>query len=135
MTRQPLWVNLCRLPEKGKKEIEEIIEEMKERYREERGTGMTVKKQKKPVLVYNLSAETDKCLSSENGFKLTVEFQWLEQLGPWKFVRDIGSSSHLGLIKAPGQEPNGNNLGKSFNLLHKNGTACVLIKIASMRQF
>ena len=40
---QPLWVILCRLPEKGRKEIEE----MKERGREERGTAMKVKKQKK----------------------------------------------------------------------------------------
>ena len=32
-TRQPLWVILCRLPEKGRKEIEEIVEEMKERDR------------------------------------------------------------------------------------------------------
>ena len=46
-TRQPLWVILCRLPEKGRKEIEERVEEMKERDREERGTGMKVKKQKK----------------------------------------------------------------------------------------
>ena len=46
-TRQPLWVILCRLPEKGRKEIEEIVEEMKERNREERGTGMKGKKQKK----------------------------------------------------------------------------------------
>ena len=38
---------LCRLPEKGRKEIEEIVEDMKERNREERGTGMKVKKQKK----------------------------------------------------------------------------------------
>ena len=30
MTRQPLWVILCRLPEKGRKEIEEIVEEIKE---------------------------------------------------------------------------------------------------------
>ena len=30
-TRQPLCVILCRLPEKGRKEIEEIAEEMKER--------------------------------------------------------------------------------------------------------
>ena len=52
MTRQPLWVILCRLPEKGRKDIEEIVEEeiveeMKERNRKERGTGMIVKKQKK----------------------------------------------------------------------------------------
>ena len=46
-TRQPLWVILCRLSEKGRREIEEIVEEMKERDREERGTGMEVKKQKK----------------------------------------------------------------------------------------
>ena len=35
-TRQPLWVILCRLPEKGRKVIEEIVEEIKERDREER---------------------------------------------------------------------------------------------------
>ena len=37
---------MCHLPEKGRKEIEERVEEMKERDREERGTGMKVKKQK-----------------------------------------------------------------------------------------
>ena len=45
-TRQPLWVKLCRLLEKGIKEIEEIVEEMKERNKEYRGTGMKVKKKK-----------------------------------------------------------------------------------------
>ena len=29
-TRQPLWVILCRLPEKGGKEIEGIVDDMKE---------------------------------------------------------------------------------------------------------
>ena len=43
-TRQPLWVILCHLPEKGRKEIEEIVEEMKERDRDERETQMKVKK-------------------------------------------------------------------------------------------
>ena len=47
MTRQPLWVVLCRLPEEGREEIEEIVEEMKKRDRKERGTGKKVKKQKK----------------------------------------------------------------------------------------
>ena len=37
MTRQPFWVILCRLPKKGRKDIEEIVEEIKERDREERG--------------------------------------------------------------------------------------------------
>ena len=32
-TRQPLWVILCRFPEKGRREIEEIAEKMKERDR------------------------------------------------------------------------------------------------------
>ena len=43
MKCQPLWVILCCLPEKGRKETEEIVEEIKERNREERGTGMKVK--------------------------------------------------------------------------------------------
>ena len=46
-TRQPLWVILCRLPGKRRKDIEEIVEERKERDGEERGTGLKVKKQKK----------------------------------------------------------------------------------------
>ena len=48
-TRQPLRVILCRLPEKGRREIEERVEEMKERDREERGTGNKVKKQNKNI--------------------------------------------------------------------------------------
>ena len=35
-THQPLWVILCCLPEKGRREIEETVEEMKERDRGER---------------------------------------------------------------------------------------------------
>ena len=46
-TRKSLWVILCQLPEKGKNEIDEIVEEMKERDREERGKGMKLKKHKK----------------------------------------------------------------------------------------
>ena len=42
-THQPLWVILCHLPDKGRKETEEIVEEMKEKNREEGGTGMKVK--------------------------------------------------------------------------------------------
>ena len=34
-------------PREREKRVEEIVEEMKERGREERGTGMKVKKQKK----------------------------------------------------------------------------------------
>ena len=44
MTCQPLWV-ICVISKR--KDLEEIVEEMKERDREERGTGMKVKKQKK----------------------------------------------------------------------------------------
>ena len=35
-TRQPLWVILCRLPEKERREVEEIVEETKEKDRGER---------------------------------------------------------------------------------------------------
>ena len=49
---------MCRLPEKGRKEIEERVEEMKERDREERGTGMKVKKQKNFVPMYKTYIET-----------------------------------------------------------------------------
>ena len=45
MKRQPLWVILCHLPEKGRKEIEEIAEEMKkegqERKRNRNGSEET----------------------------------------------------------------------------------------------
>ena len=41
-TCQPLWVILCCLPEKGRKEIEEIVGEMTERDREERGTRIVL---------------------------------------------------------------------------------------------
>ena len=47
MTYQPLQVILCHLPKKGRKEIEERVEEMTERDREDRGIGMKMKKQKK----------------------------------------------------------------------------------------
>ena len=43
-TRHPLRVILCRLPEKGRKKL---AVEIKEKDREERGTGMKVKKQRK----------------------------------------------------------------------------------------
>ena len=36
MTQQPLWVILCSLPEKRRREIEEIVEKMKEKDRGER---------------------------------------------------------------------------------------------------
>ena len=35
-------------------------------------------------------------------------------LGPWEFVRNMGSTSYWGLIMAPGQEAKGDNLGESF---------------------
>ena len=52
MTRQLLWVILCHLLEKGRKEIEKIVVKMKESDKQERGTGMKMKKQKKLQLVF-----------------------------------------------------------------------------------
>ena len=57
-------------------------------------------------------------------------------LEPWKLVRDMGSSSDWGLIMAPDQEANSDNLGKSFlHFLHSDCMLCVLIRIASKRWF
>ena len=56
-------------------------------------------------------------------------------LGPKKIVRDMGGSSHQGLIMVPGQEANGDTLGIFFDFLHNNCMLSVLIRIALMRQF
>ena len=48
MTRQPLWVILCRLPEKGRREVVEIVEEMKERDRGERKMNESEETELKP---------------------------------------------------------------------------------------
>ena len=39
-TRQPLWVILCRFPEKGRNEVEKVVEEMK-------GTGKKDEQERK----------------------------------------------------------------------------------------
>ena len=56
-------------------------------------------------------------------------------LGPWKFVREMGSSSQWDLIMAPGQETNGYIFGNVFDLQQNNGMLHVLIRITSLRQF
>ena len=57
-------------------------------------------------------------------------------LGPWKCVRDMGSSSHWGLIVVPSQEASGDNLGIFFfDFLQNNCMLSLLIRIASMRRF
>ena len=57
-------------------------------------------------------------------------------LGPWTFVRDMGSLSQCGLSMTSGQEANDNNLGNfCFCLLDNDGMLRVLIRIISMRQF
>ena len=43
---------------------------------------------------------------------------------PWKFVLDMDSWSHWGLIIVPGQETNGDNLGMSFQSLQKWYAKC-----------
>ena len=57
------------------------------------------------------------------------------QLGPWKFIPDMGSSSQWGLIITSGQEENGDNLGIFFDLLDNNDMLSVIIRIASMMRF
>ena len=53
MTHQPLWVILCCLPEKGRKEIEEIVE-MKERDRGERKMNESEEIKTFPLYAYLL---------------------------------------------------------------------------------
>ena len=49
-TRQPLRVILCRLPEKERREIEEIVEEMKERNRGE--SKMNEKEETEDIIAF-----------------------------------------------------------------------------------
>ena len=51
-------------------------------------------------------------------------------LGPRKFVRDMDSSGHWGLIMAQGQEANWDLIGFFFYLLYNNCMLSVLIRIA-----
>ena len=85
-------------------------------------------------------------------FKVSQTSMARTSLEPWKFVREMGSSSQWDLIMAPGRETNGdiygnvfdlqqNNgmlcdiYGNVFDLQQNNGMLCVLIRIASMRRF
>ena len=68
--------------------------------------------------------------------KNTAELQCLEYpLGPQKIFRDMGSSSHWGLIMVPGQEANSDNFGVFFYFLHNNCMLSALIRIASIGRF
>ena len=49
----------------------------------------------------------------------TVEPMARTPFGPWKSVRDMGSSSHWGLIMVPGQKQNNDNLW-IFYFCHNN---------------
>ena len=62
-------------------------------------------------------------------FKIQSNLNGLNNFGIMeKFIRDMGSSSHWGLIMAPVQEANSDNL-------HSDCMLSVLIRIASVRQF
>ena len=54
MTRQPLWVILCHLPEKGRKCIEEIVEEMKEGQGRKRNRNESKETEEKKIPLYPL---------------------------------------------------------------------------------
>ena len=66
--------------------------------------------------------------SSSDAQYSRISVAWTS-LGPWKLVWDIGSSSHWGLIMAPVQEANSDNLGKSFwfstQWLYVECSACI----------
>ena len=80
--------------------------------------------------VFPLSVQTDRSDSADRGSAQSMNgdcyssFRHLTNysqtsmartsLRQWKFVRDMDSSSHLGLIMAPCQDENDDNLGKPF---------------------
>ena len=55
--------------------------------------------------------------ASKHGYLILTNFS-RTSLGPWKFVRDMGCSSHWELIIAPVQEANGDNLGETFSIFY-----------------
>ena len=61
-----------------------------------------------------------------NGYKSNLNGSNI--FGTMEICSDMGSSSHWGLIMAPVQEANSDNLGKSFNFLHNDCMLSVLIR-------
>ena len=117
-------------------QVIEIISHQLNRYRTRYGTKHTTKGQVKILsdrsrrilsrLVKENRHTTQQACYSRTSMART-------SLGPWKFVRDMGSSSHWGLIMAPVQEANSDNLGKYFQF--STQWFYVECRIASMRQF
>ena len=66
-----LWVILCRLPEKGRKEIEEIVEEMKEREREKRGNERKWRNRRN----YNIPTPTLTCCKDSSPYQTVSKYQ------------------------------------------------------------
>ena len=46
-------------------------------------------------------------------------------LGTWKFIHNMGSLSHRGLIMTPGLKANKDNLGVSFSIFYKIMVCCM----------
>ena len=74
-TRQPLWVILCRLPEKGRKKIEEIVEEMKERNRNESEETEEIK----------TSPSTLTCYKDSKPCPAVSQYSWAPR---WRKIKD-----------------------------------------------
>ena len=77
------------------------------------------------------------CVKRESG-QLAYRCSAQSNLNNWNFFgttdifRGTSSSSHWGLIVAPGQEANGDNSRNIFDLLDNNDMFSVLIRIALM---
>ena len=76
---QPLWIILCRLQEKGRKEIEDIVGEIKERDREERGTGMKGKKTNKNIPLYPYLLKDSKSCPTVSQYQLDTQVTKIHQ--------------------------------------------------------
>ena len=99
-------VILCCFPEKGRNEIEEIVEEMKDRDRAERGKGKKVKEQKK--LQHSLSILT--CCKDSRPCPTVSQYQ----LG----TPVTKATGHLSLTQPPPLEHE-NKVTMTLTLLHK----------------
>ena len=66
-------VILCRLLEKWRKELEETVKEMKERDRDERGTGV---KQKKKIPLYSSCYKDSRPYPTESEYQFDAQVTW-----------------------------------------------------------
>ena len=132
-------VEICKYSysNKGQNHEIQLVRGTKERKKERKGIGINNDTTKRSCSCNNLITDT---LTKKNCNRTTLGTVYRNNysrtslartsLGPWKFVRDMGRSSHYELTMAPGQE-----FREFFFFYHlyNNGMLSVLIRVATMR--